>query len=656
MKILSQEPIVVEALFLGPKSENQAFFKTTLDFLMDEHVHWRRDFHPADDEMVEPSEMRQPPFTSTLDRTTAVLNMVSAKLKDSSTPWFSTRYLGHMNSDTLMVANLAQMAATMYNPNNVAYESSVATAHMELECGGDFAKLLGYDADRSWGHITSDGTIANYESLWLARNLKSFPLAVKEVSPELVKGLDDWQLLNLSVTQILDLVDRTKEQKTFGLVLKASARARGAGGGKLGKIIVPQTRHYSWDKAADVLGIGVDNLIRIPVTDRYRMDIGALRSAIDACIKSRTPIISIVAVVATTEEGAVDDIAAVAALRDEYVKQGLSFYFHVDAAYGGYGRAVFLDEGNRFMSFADVRARIAGMGVPVSEAMFPSEDVWSAYRAMPLADSITIDPHKMGYIPYAAGGIALRDKRILGLVSYDAAYVFDNKQNLEMNLGSVILEGSKSGAAAAGVWAAHRLLPLNIAGYGQLIGRSVAGAAHFAKALESVREFTVGDQVIVCEQLLDGPDFNVVCMAFNYKGNTDLTRMNDLNAQIYKASSYEGGPLYADDWITSHTVLEFDSYGNAPMGLVGRLGIPEAEWNRIHNVYVLRCCVLHPWIVKVASYPESWQSYLEIMKKEIGRIIAHDRSQPAAPSRDTPKASETNPARSNHPLKVGNLE
>jgi tyrosine decarboxylase len=622
MKSESENAATVEALFLGPRSENQAFFKSTLEFLMDEHVHWRRDFHPLDDAVVSPSEMRQEPYQHTLDRTTSVLNQLSGRLKNTSTPWFSTRYLGHMNSDTLMVANLAQMAAVLYNPNNVAYESSVATAPMELECGRDFAQLLGYDAGKAWGHITTDGTVANYESLWLARNLKSFPLAVKEVSPDLVKGLDDWALLNLSTERILDLVDRTKENKTFGAALNASARARGAGGGKLGKVIVPQTRHYSWDKAADVLGIGVDNLIRVPVTDRYRLDIGALRSAIAGCVKAHTPILAVVAVVATTEEGAVDEIAEVVKLREEYAKKGVGFYFHIDAAYGGYGRAVFLDEENRFMAQAEVRKRIVAMGVSSVEAAFPSQDVWNGYRAMPESDSITIDPHKMGYIPYAAGGIALKDRRILSLVSYAAAYVFENQQNLEMNLGSVILEGSKSGAAAAGVWAAHRLLPLNISGYGQLIGRSVAGAAHFVTALKTVREFSVAGRTIVCEPLSNAPDFNVVLMAFNYKGNADLKVMNDLNAKIYHASSYEGGPLYGDDWITSHTELAHESYGDAPKSFVRKLGIPDAEWDRIRSVYVLRCCVLHPWIVKVTTYPERWNSFLDIMKKEIGRIVS----------------------------------
>lgn len=621
MKTDIKKSVEVDALFLGPRSENQAYFKSSLDFLMDEHIHWRRDFHPLDDPAVTPAEMRQELYQGTLDRTTAILNQVSAQLKDTSTPWFSMRYLGHMNSDTLMVANLAQMAATLYNPNNVAYESSMATAPMELECGLDFASLLGYDPAEAWGHITTDGTVANYESLWLARNLKSFPLALKEASPDLVKSADDWVLLNLSTKGILDLVDRSKANKTFGAALKASARARGAGGGKLGKIIVPQTRHYSWDKAADILGIGVDSLIRVPVNDRYRMDIGALRGALAQCLRERTPVLALVGVVATTEEGAVDEISEMAGLRDEFARQGLSFYFHIDAAYGGYGRAVFLDEENRFMERAEVHERIVAMGASSAEAMFPSEEVWKAYRAMPEADSITIDPHKMGYIPYAAGGIALKDKRILGLVSYAAAYVFEARKNNEMNLGSVILEGSKSGAAAAGVWAAHRLLPLNIAGYGQLIGRSVAGAAHFATVLQSTREFVVNDRTFVCEPLLTSQDFNVVCMAFNLKGNTNLEVMNDLNAQIYHASSYENGPLYGDDWITSHTELAHESYGDAPKAFVGRLGIPGAQWDRVRTVSVLRSCVLHPWLIKVATYPETWQSYLDIMKKEIGKIV-----------------------------------
>ena len=167
------------------------------------------------------------------------------------------------------------------------------------------------------------------------------------------------------------------------------------------------------------------------------------------------------------------------------------------------------------------------------------------------------------------------------------------------------------------------MLPLNIAGYGQLIGRSVAGAAHFVKALETVREFSVAGQTIVCQSLLEEQDFNVVCMAFNFKGNTDLAKMNELNARIYHASSYESGPLYSDDWITSHTELEHESYGDAPKAFVGRLGIPGTEWDKVRSVYILRSCVLHPWIVKAKTYPEIWQSYLEIMKAEIAKIVAH---------------------------------
>jgi tyrosine decarboxylase len=614
----------VEALFLGPKSENREIFTSLLNFLVEEHLHWRRDFHPRDAAVVSPGEMRAEGFLATTDRMRSVLLELSARLKDTSTPWFSTRYLGHMNSDTLMVSNLAYMASILYNPNNVAYESSIATSKMEIECGADFAGLMGYDPAISWGHVTSDGTIANYEGLWLARNLKSFPLAVKVASPRLVRGRDDWELLNLPPAKVLDLLDATKKNRSFARSLRASVRGTGTGTGRgtLGKVLVPSSRHYSWEKAVDILGLGVDQLVSIPVDRRFRMDVDRLRAELDDCLHKEIPVIAVVGVVGSTEEGAVDDIGAIVRLRQEFQRRGLSFYLHVDAAYGGYGRSLFLDARGKFLDYAELQRRLTSEGLANWGPGIPSQEVWASFKAISSADSVTIDPHKMGYVPYAAGGIAIRDKRVLGLVSYAAAYVFEAKTALDVNLGSVILEGSKAGSSVAAVWAAHRLLPLNLGGYGQIVSRSIEGAYHFEKTLETVREFDVGRRKVVCQPLLAHPDFNIVCMAFNLKGNRSLEKMNRLNEAIYHASSFESGPLYGDEWITSHTELSREIYGEAPRDFLDRLGIGRREWEKVGTVYVLRSCVMHPWIAKHSTYPVVWESYIEIMKKQIAQILS----------------------------------
>ncbi len=51
--------------------------------------------------------------------------------------------------------------------------------------------------------------------------------------------------------------------------------------------------------------------------------------------------------------------------------------------------------------------------------------MFESFKALSQADSITVDPHKVGFIPYAAGAICMKDKRIVDLVSYHAAYVFE---------------------------------------------------------------------------------------------------------------------------------------------------------------------------------------------------------------------------------------
>jgi len=619
----TEETLNVDALFMGPKSENQKYFKETLNFLMDEHIHWRRDFHPDDKPVVSLREQRESDFEATLERTTEALLELSSKLKASSMPWFSARYLGHMNSDTLMAANLAYMATILYNPNNCAYEGSPATTALEIEVGKQFATMLGFDPEKAWGHITTDGTIANYEGLWVARNLKSIPPAIKEVKPELVAGMDDWQLLNLPTGKILDLVSEAKAagDEVFEAVRNRSVRGTGVQGGKLGKLLVPQSKHYSWTKAADVLGIGQENMVYVQVKDNYRMDIDVLRETIDKFISEKTPILGVVTVAGTTEEGAIDEVHEIVKLRDEYEKAGISFYIHVDAAYGGYMRSVFLDEDDRFMDFDDLKERLHDEGVLHKEIDWPSRDVYEAYKAMAEVDSITLDPHKMGYVPYAAGGIALKDKRAIDLISYFAAYVFEKTEDNPMLLGSYIMEGSKAGAAAAAVWAAHRVVPLNILGYGRIIGRSVEGAARFYNSLlsTSAKEIeAAGKKFMVAP--LTRPDFNIVDFAFNEVGNTSLEAMDKLNQKIYEQCSYNSGPVFNDDWITSKTDLAYEDYGDAPKPFVARLGIPAEEWDAVRSVYVIRSCVLTPFLTNNTTYAEYWDNFMNTMRNVLAFV------------------------------------
>ena len=615
---VATEDLAVQALFLGPKSENRDYFLKTLDFLIREHLFWRRDFHPEDKDITDPKDMRGASFTSTLDRTTEVLLELSSRLKTTSEPWFSARYLGHMNSDTLMVANLAYMATILYNPNNVAYESSVATSQMEIEVGRDFAVLLGFDPNKGWGHITTDGTIANYEGLWLARNLKSFPLAIKTVKPELVKGKSDWELLNLPPGQILDLVDSSRKAGVFDAARQKSARGTGVGEGKLGVVLVPQSKHYSWVKAVDVLGIGQENLIAVQVDEQYHMDIDVLRETISEHAKRKVPIIAVVGVVGTTEEGAVDRFAEIVNVRTECEKRGISFYLHCDAAYGGYSRSLFLDEEMRFMEHEETRKRLISEGVFKTDTGYPTKLLHDSFKAMGEADSITIDPHKMGYIPYAVGGIALRDRRILDLVSYTAAYVFEKGGDAPSMLGSYIMEGSKSGAAAAAVWASHRAIPLNIKGYGQINGRSIEAARLLTQLVKETPRVSVDGKNFLLQPLcLPEPDYNIVCMAFNPEGNTDLKLMNELNKRLYDESSYVKGPVFLNDWITSQTELNHADYGDVPMAFVKRLGIPEKEWAVTRAVNVLRMCTLNPFLAHYGDPKTVWQGYLDLWKEKL---------------------------------------
>jgi len=611
--------INVDALFLGPKSENQKFLKEMIEFMLDEHIFWRRDFHPEDKEAITLKEQSESSFQNTLEKTREVLLELSSKLKRSSEPWFSPRYLGQMNSDVLMPAVIAYMATILYNPNNCAYEGAPATTSLEVEVGKQLSKMMGYDPEKAWGHVTSGGHVANFEATWFMRNLKSVPNAIKKVKPELVKGLDDWQLMNLSTTKILDLLDETKELGIFDEVRNHSVRGTGMISGKFGKLLVPQTKHYSWTKVVDIMGIGSNNFVNVQVNDKCRMDINHLKEEIDKLVEQKIPVLGVVSVVGTTEEGAVDEVHEVVKLRKEYEKKGISFYYHIDAAYGGYARSIFLDKNDEFVSYDKIKPMLHESGAMQMDNDWPSRDIYEAYKAMSEADSITTDPHKMGYIPYQAGAILAKDTRVKDLISYFAAYVFAQGMSNEnpILLGSYIMEGSKAGASVAAVWAAHKVVPLNISGYGRIIGRSQEVAQRFYKALSEEPEFTLENGKTYKTYTLTEPDFNMVNWTFNEVGNTSLKKMNDLTLKLFDKFQYVGGPVYSEDFLTSHTEFTLEDYGKAPVHFLNKIGIDEQEFLNGTGVWIFRASLLTPFLNLEKDWDNYWAAFMKTVKKTI---------------------------------------
>ncbi|CAA9442245.1 pyridoxal-dependent decarboxylase family protein, putative() [uncultured Rubrobacteraceae bacterium] len=90
---------------------------------------------------------------------------------DANLPFFHPRYAGQMLKAPHPVAVAGYLAAMIVNPNNHALDASQATSPMELEVVRMLADMFGLP-ERAIGHLTTSGTIANLEALWVARELR----------------------------------------------------------------------------------------------------------------------------------------------------------------------------------------------------------------------------------------------------------------------------------------------------------------------------------------------------------------------------------------------------------------------------------------------------------------------------------------------------
>lgn len=235
------------------------------------------------------------------------------------------RFFGYIASPSTPIGAFADLIASALNANVTSWRSSPAPTEVERITVRWLGELIGYK-DAS-GLLTSGGSLANLNALFIAHRLKTDDETSR-------KGL--W---NAGAPMTVYASDQV---------------------------------HLSIPKAADVLGIGRDQVRLVKTDEQFKLDPRDLRERLASDIRSGLRPFCVVANAGTTNTGAVDPLKEIAEVAEEF-----GLWFHVDGAYGALAS---LDESKHTL-FAGIER----------------------------ADSVSLDPHKWLYAPVDAGCLLLRN-------------------------------------------------------------------------------------------------------------------------------------------------------------------------------------------------------------------------------------------------------
>ena len=164
------------------------------------------------------------------------------------------------------------------------------------------------------------------------------------------------------------------------------------------RIYTSDQAHSSIEKGAIALGIGEDNVQRVPSDAEFRLEVAALRAMVERDVAEKFKPLAVVATVGTTSTANVDPVPEIAKICREH-----KMWLHIDGAYG------------------------AGL------ALLPE---WKSITAgWNEADSIVVNPHKMLFVPLDFSALYMRDiGRLRRLFTLSPEYVhLRDPDNTEIN-------------------------------------------------------------------------------------------------------------------------------------------------------------------------------------------------------------------------------
>lgn len=526
---LGQQPFVADAYFLGPKSENAAWVRGEFQAILDHWFDWRRSLFGDDPTAISEQRRLSPDFL----REREVLGQQLRVLREllcSEVPKYTPRYVGHMVSELSLPALFGHFATLLHNPNNTSREVARVGARMESEAIAMLARMLGFDPEIAQGHFTSGGTVANFEAVWRARYRMDHALSLALVLAERDGDALDpfaaahmgWQRFEeLRVGREVADQDMRAASMVLGNPFSVARRISAAGGkGYLGPVLItPGNKHFSWRKAANVFGMGENAFWNSPLDAEGRVDLAELANLIEKAREARRPIVCLTSVAGTTEAGEIDPIDRVADLLDDLAADGVYIWHHVDAAYGGFYCSMLGGEAEQVL--ADGRR--------------------SALAAIGRADSVTIDPHKLGYVPYACGAFLTRDRQAYQASSFQAPYIDRAEREDKWRC---TLEGSRSGAGAAATWLTGQTLGFGPERFGAMLAAAIDARKEFqASLLEGC----------AMARPLSPADTNILCFSVAQEGEA-LSAANGRTEAAFKGFRMDR------EFSLSRTVLSTESY------------------------------------------------------------------------------------------------
>jgi glutamate/tyrosine decarboxylase-like PLP-dependent enzyme len=206
---------------------------------------------------------------------------------------------------------------------------------------------------------------------------------------------------------------------------------------------------------------------------------------------------------------------------------------------------------------------------------------------------MTIDPHKLGYVPYAAGVFLVRDRRDYDLRAISAPYI----QYESQDRGIVTLEGSRPATGALATWMMARTMPFKGDGFGKILIKNFEAKATLEAEL---RNLPVPVRVVLAGQT------NVLCCVVAAEGES-LSVVNARTRRIHEGLSRPESRFFV-----SKTTISWKSAAALCERFTGSWGARRDAG----DITLLRMCLMNPFFTS----KETSISYARELAREIGTL------------------------------------